>query len=56
MISTMHTTIREEELKNRVASACFGKFDWCRIVGDIDFCVSPKRCSVLNLVLATTPK
>ena len=37
------TSIREEELKNRVATAYFGKFDCDRIVGNIDFCVSPKR-------------
>lgn len=44
MIRAMHTPapIREEELKNRVASAYFGKFDCGRIVGNIDFCVSPK--------------
>ena len=35
--------IREEELKNRVAALFFGKYDCTRIVGDIDFCVSPKR-------------
>ena len=35
--------IREEELKNRVAALYFGKFDCTRIVGNIDFCVSPKR-------------
>ena len=37
------STIREEELKNRVAAAYFGKYDCTRIVGNIDFCVSPKR-------------
>ena len=36
-------TIREEELKNRVAAMFFGKYDCTRIVGNIDFCVSPKR-------------
>ena len=35
--------IREEELKNRVAALFFGKYDCTRIVGNIDFCVSPKR-------------
>ena len=35
--------IREEELKNRVAAMFFGKYDCTRIVGNIDFCVSPKR-------------
>ena len=35
--------IREEELKNRVASVYFGRFDSTRIVGNIDFCVLPKR-------------
>ena len=37
------SAIREEELKNRVAAAYFGKYDCTRIVGNIDFCVSPKR-------------
>lgn len=35
--------IREEELKNRMAAMFFGKYDCTRIVGNIDFCVSPKR-------------
>ena len=35
------SAIREEELKNRVAAAYFGKYDCNRIVGNIDFCVSP---------------
>jgi hypothetical protein len=37
------SAIREEELKNRVAARYFGKYDCTRIVGNIDFCVSPKR-------------
>ena len=37
------SAIREEELKNRVAATYFGKYDCTRIVGNIDFCVSPKR-------------
>ena len=36
-------TVREEELKNRIATLYFGKFDCTRIVGNIDFCVLPKR-------------
>ena len=39
----MQTSIREEELKNRVATVYFGKYDCDRIVGNIDFCVPPKR-------------
>ena len=35
--------MREEELKNRVATLYFGKYDCTRIVGNIDFCVLPKR-------------
>ncbi len=35
--------MREEELKNRVAAEYFGKYDCARIVGNIDFCVSPKQ-------------
>ena len=33
-------SIREEELKNRVAKDFFADFDTARIIGDIDFCVS----------------
>ena len=37
------SSIREEELKNKIAADFFGAFDCTRIVGNIDFCVSPKR-------------
>ena len=40
---SIHATTREEELKNRVATLYFGKYDCTRIVGNIDFCVLPKR-------------
>ena len=43
MQTSRPAAIREEELKNRVATAYFGKYDCTRIVGNIDFCVSPKR-------------
>ena len=33
------TSLREEELKNRVARDWFGAFDCSRIIGNIDFCV-----------------
>jgi hypothetical protein len=36
------SSIREEELKNRVATAYFDKYDCDRIVGNIDFCVVAK--------------
>lgn len=36
------TTLREEELKNRVAVDVFGDYDCARILGAVDFCVSPK--------------
>ena len=36
-------TVREEELKNRVAALYFSTYDCTRIVGNIDFCVSIKR-------------
>ena len=36
-------TVREEELKNRVAALYFSKYDCTRIVGNIDICVSIKR-------------
>ena len=32
-------TLREEELKNKVAADWFGPFDCTRIIGNIDFCV-----------------
>ena len=40
---SQQTNIREEELKNRIATLYFGKYDCTRIVGNIDFCVLPKR-------------
>ncbi len=33
--------IREEELKNKIAQDYFENFDCSKIIGDIDFCVSP---------------
>ena len=33
------SSLREEELKNRVAADWFGAFDCARIIGNIDFCV-----------------
>ena len=32
-------TMREEELKNKVAADWFGPFDCTRIIGKVDFCV-----------------
>lgn len=32
--------LREEELKNKVANDYFGKYDWTKIIGNIDFCIS----------------
>ena len=32
-------SLREEELKNKVAADWFGPFDCTRIIGNIDFCV-----------------
>ena len=32
-------TLREEELKNKVAADWFGPFDCTRIIGNVDFCV-----------------
>ena len=48
------THIREEELKNRVATVYFGKYDCTRIVGNIDFCVSPKRRDVRQTEFITS--
>ena len=33
------TSLREEELKNKVAKDWFSAFDTTRIIGNIDFCV-----------------
>lgn len=33
-------TIREEELKNKVAADYFSSFDNTKIIGNIDFCIS----------------
>ncbi len=35
-----YQNIREEELKNKIASDYFGEFDTTKIVGNIDFCVT----------------
>lgn len=35
-----YENIREEELKNKIASDIFWKFDCSRIIGNVDFCVS----------------
>ena len=47
--------IREEELKNRVATVYFGRFDCTRIVGNIDFCVSPKRRDPRQMTFVPDP-
>ena len=36
------SSIREEELKNKVAADFFGAFDCTRIIGNVDFCVTAK--------------
>lgn len=36
-------TLREEELKNKVASDWFSRFDTTKIIGNIDFCVSSAK-------------
>ncbi len=33
--------VKEEELKNKIAQDYFENFDCSKIIGDIDFCVSP---------------
>ena len=45
------TTIREEDLKNRVAADFFGSYDCTRIVGNIDFCASTKARDSRQLTL-----
>jgi len=49
------SVIREEELKNRVATVYFGRFDCTRIVGNIDFCVSPKRRDPRQMTFVPDP-
>ena len=44
-----YRNIREEELKGKVGRDWFTGFDTTRILGDVDFCASPK-------VMAKTPK
>ena len=44
-----YKNIREEELKGKVGRDWFAGFDTTRILGDVDFCVSPK-------VTTKTPK
>ena len=40
------STIREEELKNKVAADFFGAYDCTRIVGNIDFCAAERKHAV----------
>ena len=47
----IQANIREEELKNRVAALYFSKFDCTRIVGNIDFCMLPRRRDPRQLAL-----
>ena len=35
-----YSTIREEELKNKVTQDYFAAFDCTKIIGNIDFCVA----------------
>ena len=35
-----YSNIREEELKNKVAKDYFWMYDWTKIIGNVDFCVS----------------
>ncbi len=51
----LQATIREEELKNRVAAVYFGKYDCTRIVGNIDFCVLPKRRDPSQMTFISDP-
>ena len=38
-MSKFSLTIREEELKNKVAAEYFAEFDATKIIGNIDFCI-----------------
>lgn len=38
-----YANIREEEVKNKVGQDFFGGFDTTKILGNIDFCVTPKN-------------
>ncbi len=42
MTTCYPSSIREEELKNKVADDFFGAFDCTRIIGNVDFCVAAK--------------
>ena len=42
MTTCYPSSIREEELKNKVADEFFGAFDCTRIIGNVDFCVAAK--------------
>ena len=42
MTACYPSSIREEELKNKVAADFFGAFDCTRIIGNVDFCVAAK--------------
>ena len=42
MTACYPSSIREEELKNKVAADFFGAFDCTRIIGNVDFCVVHK--------------
>jgi hypothetical protein len=57
-----YPNIREEELKNKVATDYFADFDCTQIIGNIDFCISSKfsktkkYCLKLNLSFGQKPK
>jgi len=38
-----YKSIREEELKNKVAHDYFSEYDCTQIIGNVDFCVQPKK-------------
>ena len=42
MTACYPSSIREEELKNKVAADFFGAFDCTRIIGNVDFCAAHK--------------
>lgn len=49
-------SIREEELKNKVASDLFSQFDSTKIIGNIDFCISDKNNPDISYLWAEAKK
>lgn len=51
MTACYPSSIREEELKNKVAADFFGAFDCTRIIGNVDFCVAAHKALASQIAL-----